>query len=50
MIDGKNFFDQPVRMVLEYLKIFGKFQHAKEMIIQQVVSWTIIISKNNFLI
>ena len=50
MIDGGNFFDQPIRNNLiifeNNLTIFEKLQQVKEMIMQLVVCWTIIISKN----
>ena len=45
MIDGKNFFDQPVRNDKEKLKILEKLLQAKEMIIQLVVYQIIPISK-----
>ena len=42
MIDGQNFFDQPVE---SDLKTYGKLQLVKEMITLLVVCLTIIISK-----
>ena len=32
MIDGKNFFDQPVKMVLEQINTFERLPLVKEMI------------------
>ena len=40
MIDGKNFFDQPIKKILEKLLL------VKEMIIQLVVCYTIFTLKN----
>ena len=37
MIDGKNFFDQPVKSHMRNMTIFAKLQQIKEMIIQLVV-------------
>ena len=34
MIDGKNFFDQPIKANLKHLKILEKLQLVKEMIAQ----------------
>ena len=33
MIDGKNFFDQPVKMVLEQINTFERLPLVKEMTI-----------------
>ena len=45
MINGQNFFDQPVRNNLIAHNSIHKLQQVKEMITQLVVCWTIIISK-----
>ena len=48
MIDGKNFFDQPVKndKVSNIRKILEKLLLVKEMTIQLVAYQTITISKN----
>ena len=43
MIDGRNFFDQPVKNNLTIMIVFEKLQQVKEMIAQMVICWTIII-------
>ena len=43
MIDGQNVFDQSVR---NNIILFEKLKQVQEMIIQLVVSWTMIIFKN----
>ena len=45
MIDGQNFFDQPVRNNFITYDSIRKLQQVKKMITQLVVCWTIIISK-----
>ena len=45
MIDGQNIFDQAVRNNLITHDSIKKLQQIKEMITQQVICWTIIISK-----
>ena len=45
VIDGQNFFDQPIRNDLMHMIIFEKLQQVNEMIAQLVVCCTIIISK-----
>ena len=44
MIDGESFFDQSVENNLRTYDSIQKLQQVKEMIIQLVVCWTIIIS------
>ena len=46
MIDGQNLFDQSIRKNLITYDNIQKFQQVKVMIIQLVVSWTMIISIN----
>ena len=46
MIDGRNFFDQPIKNDKEHIKTFKKLQLAKEMITQLVVCKIKIISKS----
>ena len=48
MFDGQFFFfffDQPVRKILTTYGSIKKLQQVKEMIIQLVACWSIIISK-----
>ena len=46
MIDGKNFFDQSVKSVLEHVITFEKLKQEKMMVTQVVACWIIIISIN----
>ena len=46
MIDGKNFFDQSVKSVLEHVITFEKLKQEKMMITQVVACWIITISIN----
>ena len=46
MVDGKNFFNQPVNNNMKTNDNIQKLQQVKEMIRQLVVSWTKFISKN----
>ena len=46
MIDGKNFFDQSVKSVLEHVITFEKRKQEKMMITQVVACWIITISIN----
>ena len=46
MIDGKNFFDQSVKSVLEHLITFEKLKQEKMMITQVVACWIITVSIN----
>ena len=46
MVDGKNFFNQPVNNNMKTNDNIQKLQQVKGMIRQLVVSWTKFISKN----
>ena len=46
MINGRNLFDQPVKNELRTYNNIQKIQLVKEMIIQLVVCYIILISKN----
>ena len=46
MINGRNFFDQPVKKDLRTYDNIRKFQQVKEMTIQLVVFQIIPMSKN----
>ena len=46
MIDGKKFFDQPIKSYVKYMKKFERLQLVKEMIAQLVAWYVIVISKN----
>ena len=45
MIDGKNFFDQPINNNFKTYKNIRKMQQVDEMITQLVIHWIIPISK-----
>ena len=36
MIDGRNFFDQPIKNDIKHMKILGKWLQIKDMITQLV--------------
>ena len=46
MIDGKTVFDQPVKTDLRKYDNIRKIATGQGMTIQQVVYWTILVSKN----
>ena len=43
MIDGRNFFYQPINSMIKHTKILEEFLQAKEMITQLVVGLIILI-------
>ena len=45
MIDGKNFFDQPINNNFKTYKNIRKMQQVDEMITQLAIHWIIPISK-----
>ena len=48
MIDGKLFFDQPVKMIKEHMITFEKLQLVKEMITNMITNQLFVYFKNYY--
>ena len=48
MIDGKFFFDQPVKMIKEHMITFEKLQLVKEMITNMITNQLFVYFKNYY--